>query len=202
MAHSVAGGSATGALFMTGFGAVWALGATAATTSTTQTVVAIVGVVAVTIALLIPSLGLLRASRGIPDDDSVVGPYDEKRTGRLFNLVFAVQGVAIALTILICNLTGHTEFIAPVIAIVVGAHFLPLAALFDVRLYYATGALMILIPIVVMLAVPSTRDIGQESAWMTISMAGSAAVLWLTALGVLLMGNAALSGREFSLSRE
>ncbi len=73
-----------------------------------------------------------------------------------------------------------------------GAHFLPLAALFNVQLYYAAGALMILIPVVVMITVSATTMIGPANVWRAIPMAGSALVLWLTTIGVLLMGRAAL----------
>ncbi|MGH2558298.1 MAG: DUF7010 family protein, partial [Thermomicrobiales bacterium] len=200
MAPSVGRGYATGALFMTGFGAVWALGAASAVSaSTMQTAVAIACVVAMTIALLVLSLALWRAAPQVhvhfPNDDPE-RQADERRTGRLFNLVFLAQGAAIALTIIICVSIDRTEYIPPVIAFIVGAHFLPLAALFKVRLYYATGALMMLIPLVVMIAVSETRDIGRASVWMAIPMTGSAMVLWLTAVGVLRMGRASLETKS------
>lgn len=191
--RSQARGTAIGALNMMGFGAAWAVGAAAtASTSKIQVAVAIVCIVAITVALLIPAIILLRTTQALPADDHPESLSNEKWTMRLFYLDFYSEGAAIVLAIIICNVTNHDAYIVPVIALIVGLHFLPLAALFKVWLYYVTGALMIVIPLVVMIAVPATTLIGRANGWMVIPMAGSAVVLWLTTIGVLLMSRTAL----------
>jgi hypothetical protein len=62
-----------------------------------------------------------------------------KHTRIWFNIIFAAEGLAIAITIAVCNATHHLELIPLVIAIIVGVHFFSFAPLFQVRLYYFTG---------------------------------------------------------------
>ena len=83
-------------------------------------------------------LALWRSADQLPSDDPVK-QADARRRERLFNFVFLTQGVAIALTVVVCVSTDRTEYIPAVIAMIVGAHFLPLAGLFRMLLYYATG---------------------------------------------------------------
>lgn len=68
-----------------------------------------------------------------------------KRIGFLFNMVFIAEGLLIGISIAICNLINQTDLIPGVIAIIVGIHFLPLAALFQIKVYYATGVLFCLL---------------------------------------------------------
>jgi hypothetical protein len=64
---------------------------------------------------------------------------------RLVRMWSAVEGIAmLAATIALANL-GRQDAIMPVFAIIVGLHFLPLAKGIPVRLYYATGALLIVL---------------------------------------------------------
>jgi hypothetical protein len=64
-----------------------------------------------------------------------------QQTGRRFGWITAIEGGAIFLAIVLLNVVHHPQFIAPVIAIIVGLHFFPLASLFGARVYYATGSL-------------------------------------------------------------
>jgi hypothetical protein len=64
-----------------------------------------------------------------------------QQTGRHFGWITAMEGGAILLAIVLLNALHRPQFIAPVIAIIVGLHFFPLASVFGAPLYYATGAL-------------------------------------------------------------
>ena len=63
--------------------------------------------------------------------------------GRLVGIWSAIQGVAIFVAVTICQNIGARDAIVPVIAIIVGLHFLPLARGIPVPLYYATGLALI-----------------------------------------------------------
>ena len=66
-----------------------------------------------------------------------------KRIGRLIAFWSSVQGVAIFAAFALCPLLGIPDAAVPILAIIVGLHFLPLARGIPVPLYYATGLALI-----------------------------------------------------------
>jgi hypothetical protein len=58
---------------------------------------------------------------------------------RHFYLIFGIELVAILVAVIVLNLMHYTDYILSGIALIVGVHFLPLAALFKAPLYYGTG---------------------------------------------------------------
>src|SRR2546423_7828230 len=69
---------------------------------------------------------------------------DRGRIGRGVGIWSAVEGVAILVAVNVLRNLGLADAIGPAIAIIVGLHFLPLARGIPVRLYYATGAAIVL----------------------------------------------------------
>ena len=149
-------------------------------------------VVAVTIGmvLFIGGVSLMRASRELTNQVSKADLRRGKRTRFWFNIIFATEGLAIAITIAVSNATNHSELIPVVIAIIVGAHFLPLASLFQVRLYYFTGTLLCLLAIITLLFVPEKVTLGEHqiNAFMSVVGFGSALILWGTGVAIWLIG--------------
>lgn len=187
-------GTASGVFFMAFFGTLWAYTGIMGLQGWGVPLL-LVTAVAIGIALFIGGISLIRASRELTNQVSKTDLRRGKRTRFWFNIIFAAEGLAIAITIAVSNATGHSELIPVVIAIIVGVHFLPLALLFQVRLYYFTGALLCLLAIITLLFVPAKVTLGEHqiNAFMSVVGFGSALILWGTGLAIWLMGRRLLS---------
>jgi len=143
---------------------------------------------------------LSRAASRLPYETSPAkqasSQAEGKRYGMTFGLVFGLEMAIIALGSMLLNRSHHPEFLLPFVSIVVGAHFFPLARLFDVRLYYVTGALLVLVGVTVMLAVPVHTMIGNLHAWNALVGAICAVILWLTGIYALLRGRSFLKQEQ------
>ncbi len=95
-------------------------------------------------------------------------------------MIFDLELVIIVLGLVLLNVFHHPEFGLPFAIIVVGIHFLPLARVFAVRLYYGIGVLFVLVGVTIMLAVPAGAMIGNRLAWDVLVGSVSALILWLT----------------------
>ena len=160
----------------------------------------------VAIILLIGGIQLLRAARHLPPDTSPTEKAREqaegKRYGRIFGLVFGLEIVLIALGSILLNVFHHPEFLLPYVSIVVAVHFFPLASLFQVRLYYLTGALLALTGVIVMLVVPVHAMIGNLRAWDVLVGSICAIILWLTGIYAELLGRSYLKQAQGQLRTE
>jgi len=157
-----------------------------------ETVVFFIILALATIILVSGGNLLSRAASRLPRDTSpggkARGATEGKRYGRAFGLVFGLEIVIIALGSVLLNVFHHPEFLLPFVAIVVGVHFFPLAPLFNVRLYYVTGALLVLVGVTVMLAVTVNTMIGNLHAWDALVGSICAVILWLTGIYAELRG--------------
>ncbi|HEX6123686.1 MAG TPA: hypothetical protein VFY89_11025, partial [Ktedonobacterales bacterium] len=126
----------------------------------------------------------------IPSGNSTDAGVAGTNANTQFAVVFTVEIVAIALAVWLLIRTGHTALIAPVVAVIVGLHFLPLAALFQAPAYYITGIAMSLLAVVCIVAVVVGAHPGETPArlWSSVVGLGSAAILWATALWILMQG--------------
>lgn len=128
---------------------------------------------------------LLRARR-LPRDTSpeavARGKVIGRRLGIQFGIIFGLEIVIAVIVNVVLNIINHPEFFFPLLAIIVGAHFLPLAPIFQVRVYYATGILLCLVGLGVLVATPSTAMINGARLWDVLPGFLSAPILWLTAL--------------------
>ena len=68
---------------------------------------------------------------------------DASRIGRLIGIWTMVEGIAIFATFALTPVLGIPDAAVPILAIVVGLHFLPIARGIPTPVYYATGSAMI-----------------------------------------------------------
>ena len=106
------------------------------------------------------------------------------RRARVVGITGGVEGLIIFATVNVLSSLGQREFTVSAVAIVVGLHFLPLARGLRVRLYYATGGVLIA------LGVAGCFVPGANWRLLAVSI-GAACVLWLTCAGVLQRARAA-----------
>ena len=117
--------------------------------------------------------GHQRAAPASPEQDML-----GRRIGRRFGLINAVQWGAIIAAIIVLNVIHRTGFIAPAIAVIVGIHFFPLAAVFRQPSYYATGTLGCIIGVIGFL-------IADDAARLSLVGLSFGLLLWLTTIAVL-----------------
>jgi hypothetical protein len=83
-------------------------------------------------------------------------------------------------------------------ALIVGVHFFPLAALFQVKTHYLVGALLCLLAIITLLVVPESIKLGGQqitAQWVVLGF-GAALILWGVGLSLWLLGKRLLALSE------
>jgi hypothetical protein len=118
--------------------------------------------------------GHQRAAPAPPPEQAMLA----RQIGRRFGRVNAVQWGAVIAAIIVLNVIHRTGFIAPAIAVIVGIHFLPLAALFRQPSYYGTGTLGCVIGVIGFL-------IADDAARVSFVALSFGLLLWLTTIAVL-----------------
>lgn len=182
-------GTASGVLFMAFFGTLWAytgiMGLQGWGSPWLLTVALAIGFL-----LVLSGFSLIHVSKEFPDGVSSREGNNSRKMRKWFNIIFAGEGIAIGIAIAVCNVVGHTENIPIVIAIIVGLHFLPLARLFRVSIYYYTGILLCVVPVITWLFIPETATLsGHElNAYMSAVGLGSAFILWVTSIAIWMTG--------------
>ncbi len=166
-------GLAFGIFFISAFGFVWAtMGGSSAFPEGSLFVLA--ASAAVSLALISAAFYLWRASRFLPELPKDAMPAG---TWRRFQIVGIAEGVAIGAAVFALVRAGLPDWIPAVVALIVGIHFFPLASIFRVRMYHATGLLLCAVSaLTVILAAAS----GVEAVWFAVPGLGSALVLWAT----------------------
>ncbi|MFF8288976.1 hypothetical protein ACF068_07040 [Streptomyces sp. NPDC016309] len=88
------------------------------------------------------ALGLMLAARRfLPASEG--GPFPPERRRR-FNQINLLQWLLIIATVIVCARTGHPVLVPPLVALIVGLHFVPLAAVFaQPRLRVPAAALVL-----------------------------------------------------------
>jgi hypothetical protein len=171
-------GRAIGAIFMAGFGALWM----------------VIGlrflqrlgwrsglfVLLITAALVLAALRDIQRANTLPSAMSSYTSAQAASMNHKFNVIFAAELIAIAVVVILFNLLRRPAFILPVIAVIVGVHFFPLARLFNAPLFYSTGAAMVLTALFAL----TMREVPRRQAAIGV---GCGLVLWITSL-VLLLG--------------
>jgi hypothetical protein len=142
---------------------------------------------AVALALLVVCILRLTASAKMPDSHDPAAAAKGKRAGILFGIILGIEGGAIALSSVLLAGSGLGDWIPVAIGFIVGVHFLPLAYIFEVPLYYWTGALAVF----GILGCLFIHAVGPRLLCVGLVMAG---VLWFTAL-LLLIQTRSVSGR-------
>jgi hypothetical protein len=166
-----------GAAILTLFGAWWCLQALAQWS--THPSWSIPAGIATTVTLLGLCVLRLSATRKMPRFRDPVAAAKGKHAGMLFGIIFGLEGVLIALCSALLTNHGLSPWIPTATAGIVGLHFIPLARVFEVPLYYWTGSLAVLGALGCLLV----HDAGTRQQWVGFCMS---AVLWGTA-GLLLL---------------
>ena len=163
-------GRATGVLFLSGFGGLWfLLGLAASQRLSLPTACALA---AGLVALVAGTVLLRRRSAALPP--TRLDPEEQRRAGRTFGRVNAVQWAAIVLIAVVLGRLHLDAYTPAAVTVVVGLHFFPLARLFRSPQHHVTGAALVLWGAVCLLLVP--RDVLQST-----SAFGTGAILWTAA---------------------
>lgn len=178
--------TASGVMFMAFFGTVWAdigIGGLRVSVAIWLLILAIL----IGAALFFSGIIMIRQSRHLPNKKTL---RNAKNVDQWFNIVFTIEFVLIGVAAIVTNVIGYFDLFFPIMAIIVGVHFFPLAHLFQVSAYYVTGILLCLLAIVTLLLVPLEISIGGHfiDAWWTFVGFGSMFILWITSLVILTMG--------------
>ena len=164
-------GRAIGAMFFSVFGGAWL--ALWAYSEFAESIAVILGVLAATLGLLWRSYVIYKFNS--PALKREKDSPENKRKERLFNLVNVGQWVAIFAVYGLLSMSGHETLILPAIILIVGAHFIPLARLFNYPPHYITGAAMMLLAV----SFPLVASEGPTSG---IGALGAGLILWLSAV--------------------
>lgn len=111
-------------------------------------------------------------------DDSPERRRERARRGYIIGVVTGVQAVVIMIALNLLRDMGRIDLLTPVVAIIVGLHFLAFARLFPARIYYLTSALLVTLGIA-----GSFFGTGSQRV-LAISVVASC-ILWLTCVTVL-----------------
>ncbi len=120
----------------------------------------------------ISAVFILAAARGLPKAELDAG--ERKRRGRTVAWIGAVEGAAIAVAIRLLPGLGLADLVFPAVAMIVGLHFVPLARLLPMRIYYLSAVLLVLVAVAGLFAPPADRPF--------VVGAAAAITLWLTCL--------------------
>ena len=112
-------------------------------------------------------------------DESPERRRERARRGRIIGIVTGVQAVLIVLAVHVLRLAGRPDLLAPVIAIIVGLHFLAFARLFPARVYYLTSALVVAVGV-------AGFFLGAGNLRLLAVSVAAACILWLTCVAVLI----------------
>lgn len=132
-------GVAGGLILMAFFTLMWGGWATTGV-STAIAVIISVFFAALAIAFVVHGIGLFRAVKRFTKIDTPERKSQSKSMGQRFGIIFATEGVLIGAASAVLGATDNYTYINPVIALIVGAHFLPLARVFDRTIDYYIGA--------------------------------------------------------------
>jgi hypothetical protein len=130
------------------------------------------------VALLALAL-LLAAAWYRKTDESPERRRERARRGKTIGLVTGVQAVLIIIALNVLRALGHLDLLTPLIALIVGLHFLAFARLFPARIYYLTSALL------VVLAIGGVFVRAGAARVLSVSL-GASCILWLTCIAVLI----------------
>lgn len=170
--HSRAFGGAIGTIFLSVFGLLWIL---FALRDLNWLHVAIAVLLSCCIVpLLASSISTIRLTHG-PVRGDKAHATQRKRINRVFGLVNALQWTAIFAAAMLLGRFHRINLIVPVIVFIVGAHFLPLAHLFEIPLHYFVGCALMTWAIAAPFIFPANS--------MEASVAlGTGVILWLTSI--------------------
>ncbi|MFT4226709.1 hypothetical protein [Micropruina sp.] len=129
--HSTAGGL----LLMAFFTTLWASWTLAGLPLPAGFVVVAAFLVCVVL-FVVEGIRLFVLARRFPTVDTVERRGQTRSMGRRFGVIFGLEGVLIGVASGVLGATGLSDYLNPVIALIVGLHFIPLAGVFERTIDY------------------------------------------------------------------
>ena len=176
-------GLSSAVFVMAFFGTVWSVWGSSVIPPGTITILYYCAVGLIALVLAAVGIWLIRAILRLPHDASPKSKQrsiEGRRYGVIFGIVFGLEGLFLT----VANYLFSNTVFTPVAAIIVGLHFLPLARLFKVWPYYVTGAILTLLGLITLLAIPINTTLGAGYAWIGVPCIGSTLTLYATAIAV------------------
>jgi hypothetical protein len=128
-------GIGTGLLLMTVFTIMWACIANAGLNGSDHHLeLAVFGTLAAL--FLVAGLSVYSRAKDFPISTSESNIAMRKKSGKWFGIIFGAEGLGIFIAVNVVINLGHPELTIPVIALVVGLHFYPLAKVFRRKIDY------------------------------------------------------------------
>ena len=165
-------GRGIGALFFTGFGALWlVLGLYA---REQLSALALVLVASATAVLAAGAAWLIAKAKRLPQVEA------DARMGRVFGWINLVQWTAVGVVAYSFARLHIDAYVMSAITAIVGAHMLPLARLFRYKMHYVTGAVLMAWAAASVFLFPAERLQGATAL-------GTGAILWASAMVTVML---------------
>ncbi len=126
---------ATGLCMMAFFTTLWA-GIAYSGLKGTPYAFALVGFLVFAVTFVTIAISLFKIANHFPKLTSAADIAEENKMGKWFGIIFGAEGLGIFIGINVVINLGHPELVIPVIALIVGLHFYPLAKVFKRRFDY------------------------------------------------------------------
>jgi hypothetical protein len=99
--------------------------------------------------------------------------------GRIYGVFVTLEVIAILIAVVLLKRSGAKQFVVPVIAFIVGAHFFGMVPALHSNEFWWVGGAMCLLPI-------ATISILPQPTWAPVVGIGCAVILWSSALSAFL----------------
>jgi hypothetical protein len=103
------------------------------------------------------------------------GRHSAGFNGKIYSIFVVLEFIAIFIAVVFLNRTGRTEYLMPVIAFIVGAHFFGMVPALRSNDFWWVGGVMCALPLAMMSILP-------QKIWTPVIGIGCAVILWLSAL--------------------
>lgn len=103
------------------------------------------------------------------------GRHTAAFNGKIYSVFVALEAVAIAIAVVVINRVDAKQYLMPVIAFIVGAHFFGMVAALRSKEFWRVGGAMCTLSLLVMSVLP-------QKIWTPIVGIGCAVILWSSAL--------------------
>jgi hypothetical protein len=153
---------ATGMLMMAFFTMMWA---GIAYGSMTHGLVVLIIFSLISLAFIAHAIYFFMISKGFPKLSTEEDKAEGKKTGMWFGIIFGAEGLLIFIAINVVINLGRADLSIPVIALVVGLHFYPMAKIFKrtIDYYLATWTTLIAIVAIVLILNKSYSTAGVDA---------------------------------------
>lgn len=175
---------AGGTLWLVVVGAAFAI-ASLVWMRTPGAMITLAGVVLAAALLTVNSIRAIRSAARLEPARLPPRTTEERRIVRRFGVVVGAEVLVIMAVNGVCAAYQRFVLMAPLDLLIVGLHFIPLAGIFRIPRYYATGVLLSVVPLVTLLLVPEAAFVGRAPAWFAVPSLVSSGVVWVTAMGNL-----------------